>query len=101
MADIIKINTDRLKSDTADIAQHISSIKKLIIDLRAHNTVLDGMWDGPSSDIFKMAFAGDITMLEEIMGSLEELNKYEDNARQKYDECEGKVSELVDQIKVR
>lgn len=101
MTDIIKINTDRLKNDTSDIAQHISSIRKLITDLTGHNLVLDGMWDGPSSEAFKMAFQSDIAMLDGIMGSLEELNRFEDNARQKYDECEGKVSELVDQIKIR
>lgn len=101
MADLIKVNTSRLKSDVSDIKGHIKSIEKEIADLRSHNAALDAMWDGPSSEAFKMAFEQDIAALEQIVKSISSLNDYEDNARVKYDECERKVSELVNQIKVR
>lgn len=101
MADLIKVNTSRLKTDVSDIRGHIRSIKKEISELRGHSTALDAMWDGPSSEAFKTAFAADIAALDAIVGSLESINDYEDNARQKYDECETRVGDLVDQIKVR
>ena len=101
MADLIKVNTNRLKTDASTIKDHISSIEKEIEDLRGHNTTLDAMWDGPSSEAFKAAFEADITALEQMVKSLKSLNNYEDNARDKYDDCERKVSDLVNQIKVK
>lgn len=101
MADKIKINTSRLKNDASEIKDHINAINKKVKDLRSHNAVLDGMWDGPSSETFKLAFESDITALETILGALGSLNEYEENARQRYDECEDKVADLVNQIKVK
>ena len=101
MADLIKVNTSRLKTDASDIRGHIKSIKKEIQDLKSHRAALDAMWDGESSEAFKAAFSADIKALEEIVKSIESLNGYEDNARQKYDECENRVGDLVNQIKVR
>jgi len=34
------------------------------------------------------------------MASLDAMNEYEDVARQKYDECESKVADLVNQVHV-
>jgi WXG100 family type VII secretion target len=101
MADLIKVNTNRLKTDTSSIKGHISSIEKEIADLRRHNIALDAMWDGPSSETFKAAFEADIKSLEQMIASLKSLNEYEDNARDKYDDCERKVADLVNQIKVK
>lgn len=101
MADLIKVNTSRLKTDASDIQEHIRSIKKEILDLKNHRTALDAMWDGESSEAFKASFTADISALEEIVKSLDSMNKYELNAREKYDECESKVGELVNQIKIK
>lgn len=101
MADLIKVNTNRLKTDASTIKGHIDSIIKEIADLRTHNSALDAMWDGPSSEVFKANFEADIKALEEMIKSLKSLNEYEDYARDKYDDCEQKVADLVNQIKVK
>ena len=101
MADLIKVNTSRLRTDVSDIRGHLKGIKKEIQDLRRHNAALDAMWAGPSSEAFKTAFESDIASLEQIVESLTSLNEYEDNARIEYDKCENKVADLVNQIKVR
>lgn len=101
MGDLIKVNTSRLKDDVAEIKGYLKSIETGIADLKGHNAALDAMWDGPSSEAFKTAFAEDIAALEQIVKSITSLNEYEDNAREKYDKCEQKVADLVNQIKVR
>lgn len=101
MADLIKVNTNRLKDTVSEINSHVKSIEKEIADLKGHNTALDAMWDGPSSEAFKMAFAEDIEALEAIVKTIASLKEYEDNARVKYDKCEQRVADLVNQIKVR
>ena len=101
MADIIKVNTRRLGTDADEFRNNIRDIESHIASLRTHSSVLDGMWDGPSSEAFKLSFASDITALEAIVSTLKGINNYEDNAKTKYDRCEQEVSALVNQIRVR
>ena len=100
MTDRIKINTERLKGDATEIRQHISRMRSLITDLRSHNEVLCGMWDGPGSEDFRESFERDLARLEDITAGLEEMNGFEENAVRKYEECEVLVSEIADQIQV-
>ena len=101
MADLIKVNTNRLDSDVKQFENHIRAIRRQITDLKAHSRTLDSMWDGTASETFKSSFLADINSLEEILKVLDGINRYEDNARIKYDQCETKVGELVNQIHVR
>ncbi len=101
MADIIKVNTNRLGTDAGEVRSNIQLIEKQIAELRTHSRTLDAMWDGPGSEAFKASFESDIVAMEEIVKTLRAINRYEDNARTKYDKCEEEVSSLVNQIKVR
>ncbi|MBR3200974.1 MAG: WXG100 family type VII secretion target [Mogibacterium sp.] len=101
MADLIKVNTNRLDTDLKEFGDHIKAIQKAITDLRNHNRVLDGMWDGPASEAFKINFESDIKAMEEVVKTLEGINRFEENARTKYNNCESKVGDLVNQIHVR
>ena len=101
MADLIKVNTNRLDTDLKEFGDHIKAIQKAIADLRDHNRVLDGMWDGPASEAFKAGFEADIKAMEEMVKTLEGINRYEENAKTKYNQCEQKVGDLVNQIHVR
>lgn len=86
MSESIKINTDRLRSDAADIKKHIEGIKKELEDLKEKS--IKGDEEFPAE------------ILEEAIQSLEAMNEYEINAAQKYEECERKVGDLVNQIKI-
>lgn len=101
MADLIKVNTNRLDTDAREFGDYIKAIIRKIADLRSHNATLDGMWDGPASEAFKMNFEADIKALEQMVKTLEGINRYEDNAKTKYNNCEQKVGDLVNQIRVR
>ena len=48
-----------------------------------------------------LGYLAHIVAMEEIVKTLRAINRYEDNARTKYDKCEEEVSSLVNQIKVR
>lgn len=101
MADKIKVNTNRLDTDLKEFGDNIKAIQKAITDLRNHNRALDAMWDGQASEAFKQNFEADIKAMEEMVKTLEGINRYEDNARTKYNNCENKVGDLVNQIHVR
>jgi WXG100 family type VII secretion target len=101
MADIIKVNTNRLDTDQKEFGDHIKAIQKAIADLRNHNRVLDSMWDGEASEAFKMSFEADIKAMEDVVKTLEGINRYEENAKTRYNNCESKVGDLVNQLHVR
>jgi chromosome segregation ATPase len=87
MSENIRINTDRLRSDAAEIKNHIQEVKRELENLK-------GMNESEVRDVFP------IEILEEAIQSLEAMNAYEINAVEKYDDCERKVGDLVNQIKV-
>ena len=101
MADLIKVNTNRLEADLNSIGDDIKAIKNLVVALRDHNRALDGMWDGGANDTFKINFEAHIKALEEAVKTLDSINRFEDNAKNKYNQCEQKVGDLVNQIHVR
>jgi uncharacterized protein YukE len=101
MSEHIKVNTDRLQGDADFINARITKIEKLVDQLNDHKIALDAMWDGPSSEAFKSTFDKDISELKEVIKLLKKLNDYEGFAKGEYDTCERKVSDLIDQIKVR
>ena len=97
MAELIKVNTERLRSDASDIKDYLQIIEKDIEQLRLHSTALSDIWGEAGSE----AFEQDLSALYEAIKHFSVLNEYENNAVITYDECEYKVGTLVDQIKVR
>lgn len=101
MERVIKVNTNRLKADAADIESHIRSIEMKIAELKEHSLSLDAMWDEPGSEAAKAAFSEDIEALQQKIGSIVSMNEFERFAGQQYDKCESKVADLVNQIRIR
>lgn len=100
MIDEIKVNTTRLRTDAEKVNKYISNIEASKKALQECLVKLDKMWDGEASEAFKKAMAKDILELEAMIENLKEIYKYETNAKNKYDTCEGRVAELIAQIKV-
>lgn len=100
MSDYIKVNTGAINRDAGTIAESIKSMKKTAASLKDAMQQLDEMWDGPSSEAFKASFHQDREGLEGIIKGLDEVYKYGTEAKSKYDSCEGKVADLISQIRV-
>ena len=96
----IKENTSRLSKDAHTIQTCINNINSTLGDISDHVKELDKMWDGPGSEQFKKAFHDDIEKAQTMISNLTKLYTYETNAQGKYEECESKVGQLVDEIKV-
>lgn len=100
MAKIIKVNTVRLGNDADKVRKCISTMNKQMESMKAQIAQLDAMWDGPSSDAFKMAFHDDMKALSIVLKNLEKIHQYETTAKKKYDSCEKKVADIVAGIHV-
>ncbi len=100
MAKVIRVNSKRLGTDSQKILDDIKRIKKNIEVLNTKVTELDSMWDGESSEAFKLSFHQDIARLGEEVKSLEELYRYENNAKSKYESADRKISDIVAKVRV-
>lgn len=100
MANQIAVDTRKLGNDADDVGTYIKNIKKQIEDMKTSVSELDAMWDGPSSEAFRKTFNKDMKAMEDVIEGLEDLKKYEDQAKKKYEKCEDKVAELISEIKI-
>ena len=94
MADF-KINTDRLNSESGNVRDRISGIRKRQNNLVNYLSQLDSMWDGPSSEAFKKSYNDDLKALTTMISNLDKLYQYEQKAKDKYNSCERKVIDMV------
>lgn len=94
----IKMNTARLNQDMENMAGLLRGMKGELENLRQSAAQLDSMWDGPSSEAFKMAFQDDMGALAEVLDNLASIQAYGENARGKYESCERSVDNIVSAI---
>lgn len=95
----IKINTGLLKNDAQSIAESIGHVQGLITDLEECFNVLDSMWDGDANEAFKKEYNADIEALRIVVKNIEVFNRFENSAREKYDNCEQSVVSIVDSMR--
>ena len=100
MVKYIKVNTSRLNKAAQSVADDIAKMKAQMKKMKVSVKQLDAMWDGESSEAFKKAFQDDMAALEVILNNLQSMHSYEVTAKNKYETCEQKVSELVAGIRV-
>ena len=91
----IKINTNQLNSDAVSVAESIKTVVAETGKLEAAYHALDGMWDGPASEVFKFAYENDLEKLKATVEILREFNIFETNACEMYDACEAEVRGIV------
>lgn len=94
----IKVNTVALSADASSVAESIQRVLSEIGKLEAAYHALDGMWDGPTSEVFKSVYEHDIEELRSVAETLKTFNNFEKNAREKYDTCESEVSGIVSSL---
>lgn len=98
LADRIKVNTSRMKTDADSIKENVNTISKLYSDLVTKRNQLDDMWDGPASETFKKAFSDDLAALMVMVGNLQKICNYENMAKDCYQSCENQVAGVISDI---
>ena len=96
----LKVDVAKLTTDSTQIEKSIQSMKKQLQMLQKQSSILDSMWDGPTSESFKKEFITDMKTFNTIINNLQKINHYEALAKRKYDTCEKRIGQIVDSIKV-
>lgn len=92
MADQIRVNTGRMKQDVDNIMASVNQISMKYTDLIQKKAELDTMWDGPASESFKKVTEDDMIALATVIGNLKKVYEYENIARERYEQCENRIS---------
>lgn len=96
---MIKTNTERLGKTAAKVDGYIQNIKKELEKMGQSVQELDQMWDGPSSEAFKKAFADDVVLAVEMINGLIDVNNFEKTAKKEYENCEKQIEDLISNLK--
>lgn len=96
----IKVNTNKLQKTASDIEGALKDIKNKIKAMESDVTALNSMWTGDANAEFNKAFQDDIKDLGVICDNIQSVINYETTAKTEYDNCEQRVSDLVDKITV-
>ena len=96
----IKVNTATLKNDADQIGQKIAAMEKQLESMHTSITQLNSMWEGPTKTAFAAVFENDRKAALQVIKELKSLNSYENMAKDKYNQCEKKIEEIVASIRV-
>ena len=91
----ITIDTNSLLSDITEMKEILTGIQKAVNSLYDAAGVLDSMWDGPAKEAFIKQFKKDHADMIQYCEDMESIIVNWEFAREKYDECENIVGELV------
>lgn len=100
MADRIKINTDRLGTDSERIQGYIQAVIREMKAMEQSASVLEAMWEGAGKEAFHKTFVQDINTLQTAVSSMQDIYDYNTNAKKQYELCDRKVADLVAQLKL-
>lgn len=96
----IKVNTDSLKSTSESVRTQIKNIRDALATMKTDVTTLNGMWTGSANASFNDTFQKDIDDLDTLLGKMDDIAKYEENARSEYVKCENTVAGIISGINV-
>lgn len=96
----IKIDTSKLQKDRNLMENHLNIILDNVKSMYEEVKVLDGMWDGEAKESFNVQFNSDYNAANQLIKEIRNFISKMDYAEKKYVECEGKVSEIINSIKI-
>lgn len=98
--DYIKVNTDRMKSDEADLISRLTQAKKRMQEICDSMQTLLGYWEGAASETQTKVYEAERENMEQLQTLLDELIAELGSAASTYNTCEQQVADLVNALQV-
>jgi WXG100 family type VII secretion target len=96
----LKVSTTRLNSDADQIYSLIQSMEKELKNMKNSVNQMNQMWEGVTKKAFVTAFESDQQAAADVIKELKSFQKYEVEAKNKYEQCEKQITELLKEIRV-
>lgn len=100
MADYIKVSDQQMGQDYNSIQGQLMDIENEITSLGEEMQMLGQTWEGPTWDAFQNQVSNDLENMQEIYKKLSEFLQHMEYAKSSYGECERKVEQLVQKIRI-
>jgi len=95
MAEIVKVNTARMKADMDKFEAFINELQHLIDVADADASKLEKMWDGENHDDISKAIREKLQTLRKAVSGMDTILEFEESARAEFDKCCAKVDDVI------
>ena len=95
-----EVDTAILRQSAGEVERKLADMQTKLKELTQKMEELDGMWDGPASETFRVQFTSDCAAFQEMCGVIRDFIDSVEYAAKEYDVCEGKVKSAVQAIQV-
>lgn len=96
----LRVSTVRLGNDADQIKSLIQIMERELNKMKDSVQQLNGMWDGITKKAFETAFQDDMRTAESVIRELKYLHNYEVQAKNKYEQCENQIENIIQTIRV-
>lgn len=96
----IKVSTIRLGNDAAQINSLIQTMERELNNMKTSVQQMNAMWEGVTKKAFETAFQDDMRAADGVLKELKNLHNYEVQAKNKYEQCENQIEEIIQTIRI-
>lgn len=96
----IEIETGQLKRDTQELSENRQRAETVLKEMVQEIEELNTMWSGKANRAFRIQFATDVALMQELLEKMKKLAECMEFASTEYDRCETEVRTLVDSIRI-
>lgn len=100
MANILKIETERLKRDISSIDKNIATVKNSISRTQAALRVLNFMWEGEAKKAFRTSADRDIQEMHDVLALLTQYRNDLEQASKTYDSAASSAEAMIKSMKI-
>ena len=97
---IIETNTEAMQSDISSVDAMISQLTGDLKNLVSCAERIAAMWTGEAKEAYEAELHSELTELNELIKTVQELNRGTESARGRYVECESNVASIISSINV-
>ncbi len=100
MANILKIETDRLSSDIKSISSNIEALKRCISRTESALSRLNFMWEGAAKKAFTTSAERDIQEMRDVLNTLVKYRDSLEQANKTYNSAAANAESMIRSIKI-
>lgn len=95
-----EVVTETLRSDAENMEGDIQTLSKVLDKIISDISTLNTMWEGSAKEAFNVQFEIDCEYIRETIKIIDNIAQKMKNAGNKYNQCENRVGELVNSLKI-
>ena len=97
---VIETNTETMQSDVNSVDSMIGQLSRDLQNLVSCADRIAAMWTGEAKETYEEELRSQLVELDELVKTVQDLNRGTDSARGRYVDCEANVASIIASIDV-